>query len=233
MEAIRAGKQFDKLFIQKGLKGELIQEFRELCQEENIFLLSVPIEKLNRITRKNHQGVIGFISPVEFHQIEHLIPQIYESGKTPLILILDRVTDVRNFGAIIRTAECAGVNGIVIPVKGAAALNADAVKTSAGAAFNVPICKVSSLKRATQLMKDSGIQTIACTEKTNTSLYQIDYQQPSAIIMGNEEKGIDSELLSIADHHAKIPLNGEIGSLNVSVAAGVILYESVRQRLSL
>jgi 23S rRNA (guanosine2251-2'-O)-methyltransferase len=190
----------------------------------------VPLEKINRLTRKNHQGVFAFISPIDFHNIEDIIPALFEEGKNPLILVLDRITDVRNFGAIARTAECAGADTILIPEQNAAAINADAIKTSAGALHKVTICRTWNLKLALQYLKDSGIQLIGCTEKTQDNMYKPDYTPPTAIIMGSEENGVSPEFLKMCDAKAKIPINGKIASLNVSVATGVILYEAIRQR---
>jgi 23S rRNA (guanosine2251-2'-O)-methyltransferase len=190
----------------------------------------VPLEKINRLTRKNHQGVFAFISPIDFHNIEDIIPALFEEGKNPLILVLDRITDVRNFGAIARTAECAGVDTILIPEQNAAAINADAIKTSAGALHKVTVCRTWNLKLALQYLKDSGIQLIGCTEKTQDNMYKPDYTPPTAIIMGSEEDGVSPEFLKMCDARAKIPMSGKIASLNVSVATGVILYEAIRQR---
>ncbi|WP_299900898.1 23S rRNA (guanosine(2251)-2'-O)-methyltransferase RlmB [uncultured Aquimarina sp.] len=231
IEAINSEKTIDKLFIQKGLKGELIKELLELAKGKNISSSYVPIEKLNKLTRKNHQGAVAFISPIEFHDLENLTLKVIESGETPLFLILDQLSDVRNFGAIIRTAECTGVHGIIIQKKGGAPVSADTVKTSTGAIFKIPICKVDHIKDAMFYLQASGIQVIAATEKANNSIYDINLSIPLAIVMGSEGKGISSSVLKIADHTAKLPMYGEIASLNVSVACGVFLYECIRQRL--
>ena len=231
IEAIRAGKEVDKIFIQKGLNNELFAELRKLITDGNIPHQFVPIEKLDRITGKNHQGVICFLSEITFHNIENLLPGIYEKGAVPLLLILDKVTDVRNFGAICRTAECSGVNAIIIPTRGSAQINADAVKTSAGALQLIPVCREENLKNTIIFLKESGVQIVACTEKTDDDYYSLDFTQPTAIIMGSEEDGISGEYLKLCDHKAKIPLLGEIQSLNVSVACGVLLYEVVKQRV--
>ncbi|MBW1296685.1 23S rRNA (guanosine(2251)-2'-O)-methyltransferase RlmB [Aquimarina litoralis] len=231
IEAINAGKTIDKLFIQKGLQGELSKELINLLKKENISFSSVPIEKLNRLTRKNHQGVVGYISPIEFQDLENLTLQIIESGKTPLFLILDQLSDVRNFGAIIRTAECTGVHGIIIQKKGGAPVSADTVKTSAGAIFKIPICKVDHIKDAMYYLQASGIQIVAASEKATSPIYDIDLTAPIAIVMGSEGKGISNSVLKIVDHKAKLPMYGDIASLNVSVACGVFLYETIRQRL--
>lgn len=231
IEAVKAGKEIDKLLIQNGLKNELFGEMMSLLKKHNIVYQYVPLEKLNRLTTKNHQGVVGYISTIEYNKIEKILPLVFEAGKTPLILILDRITDVRNFGAIARTAECAGVDAIVIPNRGAAQINADAIKTSTGALHTIPVCREENLKDVIMFLRESGLQVIACTEKTNDNYYSLDFTLPVAIIMGSEENGISSEYLKLADSKAKIPLMGEIDSLNVSVATGIVLYEAVKQRL--
>lgn len=230
IEAVNAGKTIDKLFIQKGLHNDLFTELWKLVRLKRINYKHVPLEKINRLTRKNHQGVFAFISPIDFHNIEDVVPSLYEQGKNPLILVLDRITDVRNFGAIARTAECAGVDAIIIPEQNAAAINADAIKTSAGALHKITVCRTWNLKLAIQFMKESGIQLVGCTEKTQDMMYKADYIPPTAIIMGSENDGVSPELLKMCDARAKIPLIGKIASLNVSVATGVILYEAIRQR---
>ena len=230
IEAVNAGKTIDKLFIQKGLHNDLFTELWKLVRLNRINYKHVPLEKINRLTRKNHQGVFAFISPIDFHNIEDVVPSLYEQGKNPLILVLDRITDVRNFGAIARTAECAGVDAIIIPEQNAAAINADAIKTSAGALHKITVCRTWNLKLALQFMKESGIQLVGCTEKTQDLMYKPDYTPPTAIILGSEEDGVSPEFLKMCDARAKIPLAGKIASLNVSVATGVILYEAIRQR---
>jgi 23S rRNA (guanosine2251-2'-O)-methyltransferase len=230
IEAIESGKEIDQLFIQKGLSSDLFKELWKLVREHGIIYKHVPLEKMNRLTRKAHQGVFAFISPIVYHSIEDLLPQIYESGKTPLILILDRVTDVRNFGAIARTAECAGVDAIVVPEKGSAQMNADAVKTSAGALHRIPVCREKYLDSVIQFLQESGLRVVGCTEKGDQSIYDVNMVEPTAIIMGSEEDGISPAFLKVVDDKAKIPMAGEIGSLNVSVSAGLIIYEAVRQR---
>ncbi|MFC5284022.1 23S rRNA (guanosine(2251)-2'-O)-methyltransferase RlmB [Pedobacter alpinus] len=231
IEAINSGKDIESLFIQKGLVGGLISELKTLLRTHDIPSQQVPIEKLNRITAKNHQGVIAFISPITYQKIEDIIPIVYEKGEVPLILILDGVTDVRNFGAIVRTAECTGVHAIVVPKKGAAQVNPDAVKTSAGALYKIPICRHDSLLQVLRFLKDSGLQIVGCTEKTDDLIYKPDYTAPTCIIMGAEDEGISFELMRNCDYLTKIPMVGEIASLNVSVSAGVILYEAVRQKI--
>ena len=230
IEAIKAGKTIDKIFIQKGLHNDLFSELWELVRRQRINYKHVPLEKLNRITKKNHQGVLAFISPIHFHNIENILPAIYEEGKNPLILILDRITDVRNFGAITRTAECAGVDAILIPEKNSSAINSDAVKTSSGALHNIAICRTWNLSLSIEFLKNSGVKIISCTEKASKNIYEFNYNQPIAIIMGSEEDGISAEVLKLSDQTIKIPMKGKIKSLNVSVATGIILYEIIRQQ---
>ncbi len=231
IEAVNSGKEIEKVLIQVGLKGENFGELKQILNTRNIPVQYVPLEKLNRVTQKNHQGIIAFVAPIVFGDIEFIIPEVFEKGRQPFILILDRITDVRNFGAVVRTAECAGVDAIVIPSRGSAQINADALKTSAGALFKMPVCRVDNLKGTIDFLKESGLNIVACTEKTDQLYDTVDYTKPLAIIMGSEEDGISSEYLKRSDFKAKIPLMGTIGSLNVSVAAGVILFETVRQRL--
>ena len=231
IEAINSGKDIESLFLQRGLSGDLMSELKAALRGHDIPSQLVPVEKLNRITAKNHQGAIAFISPITYQKIENIIPDVYERGEVPLILILDGVTDVRNFGAIARTAECTGVHAIVVPKKGAAQINPDAVKTSAGALYKIPICRHDSLLQTMRFLKDSGLQIVTCTEKTDDLIYKPDYTAPTAIIMGAEDEGISFELIRNSDYLTKIPMAGEIASLNVSVSAGVILYEAVRQRV--
>ncbi|MCO4291531.1 23S rRNA (guanosine(2251)-2'-O)-methyltransferase RlmB [Solitalea sp. MAHUQ-68] len=230
IEAITAGKEIESLFIQKGLTGNLYAELRLVIGEYDTPFQFVPIEKLNRLTTKNHQGAVAFISPISYHKTDQIVPEIYAAGKTPLLLVLDRVTDVRNFGAIVRTAECMGVDAVIVPARGSAQVNPDAIKTSAGALFRVPICREMKLKETLEFLKDSGVQLVACTEKTDNLLADVDYTGPTAIIMGSEEDGISPEYMKFCDARAKIPMFGDIASLNVSVSAGVILYEAIRQR---
>ncbi|QEC53270.1 23S rRNA (guanosine2251-2'-O)-methyltransferase [Anseongella ginsenosidimutans] len=231
MEAIESGKEIDSLYVQKGTAGSLYRDLRKIASEYDLTIQTVPPEKLRYLGDKNHQGVVAFISPVEFHKLEQLIPAIYERGEVPLILILDRITDVRNFGAISRSAECLGVHGIVIPRKGAAQVNADAVKTSAGALLSIPVCRERNLKNSIVFLRESGLQVVACTEKSQNYPSAMDFTAPTAIILGSEEDGISGEYLKLADDAVKIPMKGTIASLNVAVAAGVILYETIRQRL--
>lgn len=230
IEAVKTGKTIDKVLIKKGLRNELVSELHQLLRENNISIQYVPLEKINRITRKNHQGVLAFISPVEFSEIETVLPGIFESGETPLILILDQVSDVRNFGAIVRSAECAGAQAIIIPEKGTARIGADAVKTSAGAIHHLPICKVKQIEKTVLYLKNSGLFIAAATEKGDKFFTDSDFTVPLGIIMGSEDTGISSKLLELADEQLQIPIKGKIQSLNVSVSAALMLYEAVRQR---
>ncbi len=230
IEAIKSGETIDKVFIQKGLRGELFQELEFILRNEGINSSYVPIEKLNRLTKGNHQGAVAQISPIEFHDIDEMVLNVIESDKTPLFLLLDQLSDVRNFGAIVRTAECTGVSGIIIQKKGGAPVNGHTIKTSAGAIFKIPICKVDHIKDAVFHMQSSGIKVIAATEKANDFLYDVSFAEPCAIIMGSEDRGINPSVLKIVDAQAKLPILGEIESLNVSVACGAFLYEAVRQR---
>lgn len=231
IEAIQAGKEIDKIFLQRELNNPLTSELNTLIKKEGLNSSYVPIEKLNRLTQQNHQGAVATISPISFHNFEELVTKTIESGETPLFILLDQLSDVRNFGAIIRTAECTGVHGIIIDKKGGAPLNGVAVKTSAGAAFNVPIAKVDHIKDAIYYLQGSGIQVVAASEKSDKVIYDIALTTPTAIVMGREDSGVSSGVLKIADHKAKLPMHGDIASLNVSVACGAFLYEVVRQRL--
>ncbi len=231
MEAVQSGKSLDKVFIQKGLRGQLILELERLLRKEGISASYVPIEKLDRLSKKNHQGIVARVAPVEFQDLDNLVMNAFETGVAPLFLVLDQVSDMRNFGAIVRTAECTGVNGIIISKRGGASISGDTIKTSAGAIFKVPVSKVDHIKDAIYHLQASGIKVIAATEKTDSLLYDLDLKEPCAIIMGSEEKGISPSVLKLVDERAKLPLKGEIGSLNVSVACGAILYEVLRQRI--
>lgn len=233
IEAINSGKTISKVYLQKDLSGHLFSELNTLIKRHNIAVSHVPIEKLNRLSKNsNHQGVAAQISPIEFADLDTLITTTLEKTETPLFLLLDQISDVRNFGAIIRTAECAGVHGIIIQKQGNAPISADTVKTSAGAAFKIPICKVDHIKDAVFQFQDANIQLVAATEKTENLIYDVDLTVPTAIVMGSEERGINPSILKIVDSKAKLPLLGEIESLNVSVACGAFLYETLRQRLA-
>jgi len=233
IETIKSGREIDKLFIQKGLKGRNFFDLRCLIEKYKIPCQYVPVEKLNHITQKNHQGVIGYISEIRYQNIENILPFVYEKGKNPLILILDRITDVRNMGAIARTAECAGVDAIIVPTKETAQINADAIKTSAGALSKIPVCKEDDFIHTFNFLKNSGLQIIACTEKSDVFYDTIDFTIPTAIIIGSEKDGISQRYLKVSDNIVKIPILGEIESLNVSVATGIMLYEAIKQRAKL
>lgn len=230
MEAISAGKEIDRILVQRDQHGQLLTELMMLADTHKIPVSKVPVEKLNKITRKIHQGVICFISSIVYASLDNLLSETFAKGEVPLLLILDRITDVRNFGAIARSAECSGVHGIVIPSRGSAQINSDAVKTSAGALNYIPICREENLKNTITYLKDSGLQIVACTEKTDIPIYDFDFKVPVAILMGSEEDGISPEYLKRAHASVKIPITGHVQSLNVSVAAGMALYEVIRQR---
>jgi 23S rRNA (guanosine2251-2'-O)-methyltransferase len=232
IEAIRAGKEIEKIMIQSGLSNDLLKELIALAREHKVPYTFVPQEKLKRFTSKNHQGVICLLSAVTYASLDNLVDRAYTEGREPFFLILDRVTDVRNFGAIARTAECAGVDGIIIGDKGNAPITSDAMKTSAGALNHLPVCREKDLKQTIRFLRDSGIRIIACTEKTNQSIFDTPMNGPIAIIMGSEEDGISDTLLREADELVRIPMRGKIESLNVSVAAGIALYEAIRNRES-
>lgn len=232
LELLRSDKEVEKVLINKNLMN--LQEggnVVDACRLRNIPFQAVPVEKLNRVTPKLHQGVIAFVSPIAFQQLEHIIPALFEEGKMPFILVLDHITDVRNFGAIARTAECAGVHAIAIPAKGGAQINEDAMKTSAGALNHIPICRENDLGKTLNWLNDNGLTIVACTEKGTDSIFETDMTGPIALIMGSEEDGISDYLMRKAHHLAMLPQQGQIASLNVSVAAGVAMYEVVRQRI--
>ena len=230
LEALHAGKEFDRLFLQKNIQNDLISELLNKIKESDVPYTRVPIEKLNSITRKNHQGVVGFISPISYASLDNVISSAYESGRSPFLLVLDRITDVRNFGAICRTAECAGVQAIIVPEKGSAQINSDAIKTSAGALNYIAVCRVRNMENTIKYLQDNGLYVVACTEKTQSQVYELDLNRPLAIILGSEENGISEQFLKKADALGSLPVMGNISSLNVSVAAGALIYEVVRQR---
>jgi 23S rRNA (guanosine2251-2'-O)-methyltransferase len=229
IEAIKADREINKVMILKGMDKELFQELKEVLAGKNYYLQFVPVEKLNRVTENNHQGVIAFVSPVEYHNVEKLVEELLEQGKKPNILVLDRLTDVRNFGAIARTAECQGVDAILIPSRGSVQVTADAIKTSAGALNRVKVCKTDSLKESVFYLQQCGLRVVACTEKSKIPMYEVNLRGSVAIILGSEEDGITSDLLNLADIKARIPMMGEIASMNVGVSAGIVLYEKTRQ----
>jgi 23S rRNA (guanosine2251-2'-O)-methyltransferase len=229
IEAILAGKNIEKVMIQSGLANDLIKELIAVARNNNVPVVFVPPEKIKRLSTKNHQGVICLVSSISFASADDLIYKAYNEGRAPFFLILDRITDVRNFGAIVRTAECAGVDGIIIAEKGNAPITSDAMKTSAGALNHVPICREKDMKKILTLLHDNGIRLVACTEKTEKSIYEANLTGPLALILGSEEDGVSDTFLRESDELARIPLKGKIESLNVSVAAGIALYEAVRQ----
>jgi len=231
LEALRKGADFDKVLLQQGLRSPQLVELRGMLDEYEIPVQVVPQEKLNRLTPANHQGVIGFITPVTFQPLEEIMQRVYESGRDPFLLVLDRVTDVRNFGAICRTAECAGIDAVIVPTRGSARIGGDALKTSAGALLNLPVCRAANLKETLDYIKNSGILLVAVTEKTESSVHQTPLTGPVCLVLGSEEDGISPEYLKRCDKRVKIPMFGKTGSLNVSVAAAVVIYETVRQRM--
>ena len=230
MEALQAGKEVEKILIQKNITNDSIKEVMNLAKTYHVPVVKVPIEKLNRVTRKNHQGVVGYLSSVIYASLDNIVNEKYQRGKVPFLLMLDRITDMRNFGAIARTAECAGVDAIIVPAKGGALINADAMKTSAGALNFIPVCRSENLKETIVYLKNSGIQLIACTEKTDQQVYQQDFSAPVCLLVGSEEDGVSPAYLKLADNSVKINMHGKIASLNVSVAAAIAMYEVVRQR---
>jgi 23S rRNA (guanosine2251-2'-O)-methyltransferase len=230
-EALNSGQTIDKVWVQEGTVGPTLREILGMLRDRKILWKQVPVERLNRMVNGNHQGIVVALSAIPFAGIEEVVAAAYEKGQDPFILVLDGVTDVRNFGAIARTASCVGVHGIVVPEKGGAAINADAVKTSAGALFSIPVCRVPSLYHGLKLLKNSGLKLVGATEKADDSLFASDFTGPIALIMGDEEKGLGTDTRKLCDTLFKIPMvSGGVGSLNVSVAAGVSLYEIVRQR---
>jgi 23S rRNA (guanosine2251-2'-O)-methyltransferase len=232
MEAIKAGREIEKIYIQAGLTNDLIKELIQTARAGAVPFSFIPQQKLNRLSAKNHQGVVCILAAIRYVPLENLIDKAYAEGRAPFFLILDRVTDVRNFGAIARTAECAGLDGIIVEEKGNAPITGDAVKTSAGALHHLPVSRVRDLSKTIKLLQENGIQVVACTEKAEKLVYEMDLKVPTALVLGSEEDGISEELLRRADALVRIPLKGKIGSLNVSVAAGVAIYEVVRQQLS-
>ena len=231
-EAIQSGQEIERIFFRNNLHGEQSSVLRELVRKAGIPSQTVPVERLNRFTRKNHQGVVALISPILYHDLGQLIPMIFESGKVPLLMVLDGITDVRNFGAIARTAECAGISGLIIPHKGVARIHEDAVKTSAGALLSLPVCRHQQLTDAIKYLRNSGIKIVGAKEKSNLTFYETNFRDPVAIVMGSEEKGISGGVLQLCDEVVSIPLFGSISSLNVSVAASLLIYEAIRQRIS-
>lgn len=230
VEAIEAGKQIEKLYIRKGAEGQLMTELRDLCLRHRIRTQEVPVEKLNRLTRGNHQGVVAQISPIGYVELNDILERVPED-ETPLIVLFDGVTDVRNFGAIARSAECAGAHGLIVPLKNAAPVNSEAIRSSAGALTAIPVCRVGSIRNTLKALQAEGYQVVGATEKSRKLLYDADFRKPTALVMGAEGTGISKEVLKLCDEQLAIPMIGKIESLNVSAAAAVLLFEIVRQRI--
>lgn len=230
LEAIEASKSIDKILVKRDINGELIKEVLQKAKEYSIPIQKVPNEKLNRITLKNHQGVIAIMCPVRYYNLDNLIAKLYEEGKTPMAIVLDGVTDARNFGAISRSAECAGADFILIPERGSASVTSDAVRASAGALFHIPVCRERDLVKGLVTLQENGFKIVGATEKSKDLYTEEDYKVPVAIVMGSEDTGMSKETLKKCDSLVKIPILGKVGSLNVSVACGIMLYEVVRQR---
>jgi 23S rRNA (guanosine2251-2'-O)-methyltransferase len=234
LEALNAGRTLEKIFLLRGTKNSLVSDISELARTAGIQVQLVPVEKLDGLTRKNHQGAVAFVSPIDYAPLDNILSGLFEEGKVPFLLLLDRITDVRNFGAIARTAECLGVQAIVVPGRGAAQINGDALKTSAGALNILPVCREANLQETVRFLQQSGVLVVACTEKADDAVgvQEVDFSGPVAILMGSEEDGISPELLRLADVKLKVPMVGQIQSLNVSVAAGIMLFEVARQRVA-
>ena len=230
IEAIRAGKQIDRLLIRQGLQGSLYHELMTEVRANNIIYQIVPLERIEIVTRKNHQGVLAWLALVEFQRVSDILPAIFEKGEDPLLIALDGISDVRNFGAIIRTADCFGAHAAIIPEKGAARITADAIKTSAGALNTFPVCRDKSILKTVEYLKESGLRIICADEKAGILASEADLIGPAVLVMGSEDRGISKELMSMSDATVRIPISGQIASLNVSVAAGILLYEINRQR---
>ncbi len=230
MEAIDAGKELDKVLVRRDIGSQLAKELLGKLQGTATPVQRVPLERLNQYTDKNHQGVIAFLSPVEFQHVEQLVPMLYEQGRVPFLVVLDGITDMRNFGAIARTCACAGVDALVIPARGSVSINGDAMKTSAGALHTLPVCKVENLQNTLRFLRECGLTVVAATEHTDKLYTEADFSQPVAIVMGSEDTGIYEENLKLCTEKVRIPMTGAIESLNVSVAAGIFIYEVLRQR---
>ncbi len=229
LEALEAGKEIDKIFLRRGLKTEQSEQIVQIARDRLIPVLRVPIEKLDRLTTRNHQGIVAVLSQIEYTQLDQLLPLLYEEGKAPFLLLLDGLTDVRNFGAIARTAECAGVDAIIIPERGSVSVTGDAISTSAGALNRIAVCRVSSVADAVRSLQEYGVRVVAASEKADKHYTEVPMQLPLALVMGSEDRGPSADTLSLVDQMAAIPLMGSIGSLNVSVAAGIMIYEVIRQ----
>lgn len=229
-EAIEAGKQIERIYMRKGADGQLINDLKDLCYRHRLHIQEVPVEKLNRLTRGNHQGVVAQIAAIEYVPVEDIFERVPDD-ETPLIVIFDGITDVRNFGAIARSAECAGAHGLIVPLKNSAPVNADAIRSSAGALTSIPVCRVGSIRNTIKMLQNEGYTVVAATEKSRKLLYDADFTRPTAIVLGNEERGVSKEVLKLCNEQLAIPMIGHIESLNVSAAATVMLFEVVRQRI--
>jgi len=230
IEALRSGKELEKILFKTGLQGELYNELLHLAKKQRVTCQRVTAERLSFLTDKNHQGVVAFTAPVNYHHLETVVAEALSAGENPIVLVLDGVTDVRNFGAIARTAECAGVKAIVIPEKGNAPVNADAIKTSAGALFRIPVCKSTGLWYTMKFLKENNFKIVAASERNGLNFNEADYSGPLAIVLGSEDKGISPQVMKMVDQVVSIPIKGEIGSLNVSVAAGIVIYAAFTSR---
>lgn len=231
VDSLQSGAQFDKIFLQQGIRGDFEKEIRRLCREHDVPLQYVPKEKMNKMVKGNHQGIVGFLALLDYYRLEDVVPGIFEKGETPLLLLLDQVTDVRNLGAIARSAEVCGVHALVVPKSGSALINADALKTSAGALTRLNVCRENSLVTAVEFLQNSGIQVFASDLKAEKFIFDLDLTAPSALIVGSEDDGVHPSLLSRVQERFIIPQKGETDSFNVSVAAGIMLYETLRQRM--
>lgn len=229
-EAIEAGKQIERIYMRKGADGQLINDLKDLCYRHRLHIQEVPVEKLNRLTRGNHHGVVAQIAAIEYVTVEDIFERVPDD-ETPLIVIFDGITDVRNFGAIARSAECAGAHGLIVPLKNSAPVNADAIRSSAGALTSIPVCRVGSIRNTIKMLQNEGYTVVAATEKSRKLLYDADFTRPTAIVLGNEERGVSKEVLKLCNEQLAIPMIGHIESLNVSAAAAVMLFEVVRQRI--
>lgn len=230
VEAIEAGREIEKLYIRKGAEGQLMTELRDLCLRHRVHVQEVPVEKLNRLVRGNHQGVVAQIAAIAYVQLDDILERVPDD-ETPLVVVFDGVTDVRNFGAIARSAECAGAHGLIVPLKNSAPVNAEAIRSSAGALTTIPVCRVGSVRNTLRQLQTEGFQVAAATEKSRKLLYDADFRRPTAIVMGAEDMGVSREVLKLCDEQLAIPMIGRIESLNVSAAAAVMLFEAVRQRI--
>ena len=229
-EAVNAGSEIEKILVRKDLENDQVKELLRLAYRLNIPIQKVPVEKLNRITRKNHQGIIAFLSVVNYASLDNLISEAFGDGRDPVFLMLDRITDVRNFGNMARTAEGLGFDGIIIPAKGAAQLNSESMSASAGALMHIPVCRVKSLISTVNYLQNNGVRIICCTEKTNDPIYEVDLTGPACLVLGSEFDGISHEILDKADQRAKIPMYGEVDSYNVAVSMAIAGSELIRQR---